>query len=75
VSRNKRSSRRRWKARCALGRVIPAIAIVEHDLGRWFAFTPVDVNADVYTASRRRLTKAEVAVNRAVFAPGGFSHG
>jgi len=45
-------SRRRWKARCRLGREIPAIAIVDHDLQRWFAFIPVGGNRDFYVAVR-----------------------
>jgi len=43
----KRVSKRRWKARCAIGREIPAIAIVEYELTRWFKFEGVAVNRDV----------------------------
>ena len=46
----KRDSKRRWKARCAAGRMIPAIAIVDHDLQRWFVFALVDINADMWRA-------------------------
>lgn len=46
--RRKRTSLRRWKARCRIGRIIPAIAIVEHNLCCWFAFEPVALNMDAY---------------------------
>ena len=46
--RRKQISLRRWKARCRAGRIIPALAIVEHRLGRWFVFVPCGLNADVY---------------------------
>ena len=47
--RRKRDSLRRWKARCRAGRCIPYKAIVEHRLGAWFAFEPVELlNADFY---------------------------
>ncbi len=45
--RRKQTSLRRWKARCALGRVIPAWAIAQHDLQHWFVFKQVeDCNID-----------------------------
>jgi hypothetical protein len=34
----KRTSLRRWKARCRLGRAIPLEAILDHKLDRWFEF-------------------------------------
>lgn len=34
----KRTSKRRWKARCRSGQRIPKTAIVEHRLDRWFTF-------------------------------------
>jgi hypothetical protein len=46
----KRASKRRWKARCRIGRMIPATAIMEHKLDRWFRFEPVNINADFYRA-------------------------
>jgi len=46
----KRTSARRWKARCRAGRVIPASAIAEHQLDRWFSFRLVSVAADVWSA-------------------------
>jgi len=46
----KRPSRRRWKARCRAGRVIPASAIAEHRLDRWFSFELVSVAADMWRA-------------------------
>jgi len=49
----KRTSLRRWKRRCAIGRMIPGIAIVEHRLDRWFAFKLMHVNADFYRAEVR----------------------
>jgi len=48
-----RTSKRRWKARCDLGRVIPAIAIVEHRLKRWFVFDCADALRDIYVARPR----------------------
>jgi hypothetical protein len=50
VSIRKRTSKRRWKRRCAIGRIIPALAIVEHRLDRWFAFALLNVNADLWRA-------------------------
>jgi hypothetical protein len=46
----KRVSLRRWKKRCALGREIPAYAIIGHRLTRWFAFTPASKNRDTHLA-------------------------
>jgi hypothetical protein len=47
----KRVSKRRWKARCAIGRLIPEHAILSYGLDRWFYFDPVgDANPDVYRA-------------------------
>jgi hypothetical protein len=46
----KRTSKRRWKARCAAGRCIPALAIVEHRLARWFKFKFVSMNSDTWVA-------------------------
>ncbi len=47
----KRTSKRRWKARCRAGHVIPFSAIVEHDLGRWFEFAAVaPIAADMWRA-------------------------
>ena len=46
----KRTSARRWKARCRAGRVVPFSAIDEHRLGRWFAFGLVSVAADMWRA-------------------------
>jgi hypothetical protein len=34
----KRTSLRRWKARCRIGRRISLEAIVNYELTRWFAF-------------------------------------
>jgi hypothetical protein len=48
----KRDSLRRWKARCAAGRIIPAQVIVEHELGRWFHFVYADFNADYWIVSK-----------------------
>lgn len=49
----KRDSKRRWKARCRIGRAIPGIVIVEHQLDRWFVFLLLNVNADFYVAGKR----------------------
>jgi hypothetical protein len=46
----KRASKRRWKARCRAGRVIPFSAIVEHSLDCWFSFKLVNVAADMWRA-------------------------
>jgi hypothetical protein len=46
--RCKRTSKRRWKRRAAAGHLIPLVAIVEHQLERWFDFDLVHVNAAVY---------------------------
>ena len=43
-------SKRRWKARCALGREIPYIAVVQYQLTRWWRFVPIEVNRDVHKA-------------------------
>jgi len=48
--RHKRPSKRRWKKRAALRRSIPKWAIVEHNLGRWYGFEPIDINAEFYIA-------------------------
>jgi len=50
MARRKHTSLRRWKARCALGRMIPAIAILQYRLDRWFRFKPVHINMDAYLA-------------------------
>lgn len=49
----KRDSKRRWKARCRIGRMIPLTAIVNHRLDRWFVFTSVMLNMEVYFAEAR----------------------
>jgi hypothetical protein len=54
--RRKRPSKRRWKARCRAGRHIPAHAIVDFNLERWFEFDPVNVNADIWRAAPWRAT-------------------
>jgi hypothetical protein len=54
--RCKRPSKRRWKARCRAGRHIPAHAIVDFNLERWFEFNPVNVNADIWQAAPWRAT-------------------
>ena len=53
MARRKHTSLRRWKARCALGRMIPATAILQHRLDRWFVFAPVMLNMDAYFAEPR----------------------
>ena len=49
----KRTSKRRWKARCARGRAIPMEAIVDHGLGRWFSFAPICLQTDSFQAKRK----------------------
>lgn len=47
----KRISKRRWKARCKAGRIIPREAILDHCLDRWFVFVRVgDLHCDYYRA-------------------------
>jgi hypothetical protein len=46
----KRTSLRRWKARCRVGRTIPAEAIVDYSLHRWFRFKLLNPLADFYVA-------------------------
>jgi hypothetical protein len=46
----KRTSLRRWKARCRAGRWIPRVAILNYDLTRWFNFTHVNHAAEYYRA-------------------------
>ena len=53
MARRKRTSLRRWKARCRIGRMIPATAIADHQLDRWFVFTSGMLNMDVYFAELR----------------------
>jgi len=55
----KRASKRRWKRRCAIGRLIPHMAIVEHRLALWFEFHLVSINADLYTAKQINEKKPE----------------
>jgi len=50
----KRTSKRRWKRRCAIGRIIPYFAIADFMLDRWFAFRQIDINADVYEVDHGR---------------------
>lgn len=38
--RHKRASKRRWKARARIGRMVPMTAIVEHRLERWVKAQP-----------------------------------
>ena len=38
MAQRKRTSKRRWKARCRIGRMIPQWAITNHRLDRWFVF-------------------------------------
>ena len=52
--RCKRTSLRRWKARCRIGRLIPAIVIVQHRLDRWFVFERAAVNIDASIAVMER---------------------
>jgi hypothetical protein len=46
----KRISKRRWKARAAAGREITRLAIIEHDLTRWFVFVPASELNETYVA-------------------------
>ena len=47
----KRTSKRRWKARCAIRRRIPMTAIVEHRLDRWFVLDPINDWSGWYTVA------------------------
>lgn len=53
MRRRKRVSKRRWKARCRIGRSIPLEAIHEHDLQKWFTFEQVNQFIEYYTAKAR----------------------
>jgi hypothetical protein len=46
----KRTSKRRWKARCRLGKPIPALVMVDFELAIWFKFVPVPGNRDLWVA-------------------------
>ncbi len=46
----KRTSLRRWKARCRVGRWIPKEAVIEYGLTRWFNFAHRDYNSEYYKA-------------------------
>lgn len=48
----KRTSLRRWKARCRLGLWIPLEAIVGYDLKRWFTFTQANFASEYYRVRR-----------------------
>lgn len=51
MAQRKRTSKRRWKARCRIGRMIPYLAIFEHKLDRWFTFdTAIHSNRDAWRA-------------------------
>lgn len=52
-TRKHRESKRRWKARCRLGREIPRVAIVEYGLNKWFRFECVSYLTEMYKASCR----------------------
>ncbi len=49
----KRTSLRRWKARCRCGRWIPKEAILNYDLTRWFDFACANYLSEYYTAELR----------------------
>jgi len=46
-------SKRRWKARCRLGREIPLEAIANHRLTRWFKFEAVSFFREYYRATSK----------------------
>lgn len=48
--RRKRDSKRRWKARCRLGRSVPLEAIENFSLTRWYAFECVNDYTHFYVA-------------------------
>jgi hypothetical protein len=48
MGRRKRASKRRWKRRAAAGRAIPLVAIVEHQLERWFEFDHIGFCTEFY---------------------------
>jgi len=48
MARRKQVSKRRWKARCKAGHLIPLVAIVEHQLERWFEFDHVGFCTEFY---------------------------
>ena len=52
MTKRKRTSLRRWKARCRAGRPVSYLAIVEYRLGAWFAFDPIRFGSDWYRMRR-----------------------
>ena len=46
----KRTSLRRWKARCRAGRWIPKEAVIDYGLTRWFNFAHVNYVSEFYRA-------------------------
>lgn len=48
----KRDSKRRWIARCRLGKAIPFLVIMEHGLGARFVFETVDIARHLSRAVR-----------------------
>jgi len=54
----KRISRRRWKARCRLGCLIPREAIVNHDLTQWYTFRAANRFDEMYIAIRNEPSRA-----------------
>lgn len=52
----KRTSKRRWKARCHIGRAVPRMAIENYDLTRWFVFAAISLHSEMYKAVGQKAT-------------------
>jgi len=46
-----RDNRRRWKARCKRGDIIPLSVIVQYNLTRWFRFQMVNYLTNTFIAT------------------------
>lgn len=51
--RRKRTSKRRWIARCRLGAAIPRWAIYAYKLDKRFSFTCLNLHAETYISQQQ----------------------
>jgi len=49
LSYYKRVSKRRWKARCRLGKPIPRWVILDYSLTKWFDFHALEIGSELFT--------------------------
>lgn len=52
MTRRKLTSKRRWKARAAIGRAIPLVAIMQFELDKWFKFEGADDYCFLYRVAK-----------------------